>query len=486
MGGVDPEDDLTGIPKEGDIIATKFTVERVLGAGGMGVVVAARHIQLGQRVAVKFLRPAAAKNKEAIGRFLREARSVVSLQSAHVVRVSDVGTLETGLPYMVMEHLTGDDLSTVLHARGPLPVGEAVDYVLQACEAIAEAHSLGIVHRDLKPPNLFLTKKPDGSALVKVLDFGISKAVDGAAMMDQSLTATSSIMGSPIYMSPEQLRSSKNVDSRTDIWALGVILFELVAGAPPFEDETMTGLCAKIVADRPPLLRERRRDAPLEFEGVVARCLDKDVTRRFQTVGELAMALKPFAASMDGRMSADRAARIGTPFRPPQASVPIVPPASTRDVNVHSATSLAEMPGHRPAGLAESVSTWQTAGVPNRRTRAVAIIGVVCGLGAIAAAVAFVVMRGDSPSPAASSPASTAPAPPSSTVASAVPSAPASTSSAAALAPLFPSPSASASATASAKTAGRALPLNVRPPAGSAPAKPPAPPSTAGLLDDRK
>ena len=232
---------LDGIPLPGEMVGGKFIVERVLGIGGMGVVVAARHMQLGQSVAIKFLRRSAATSPESVNRFLREARASVGLQSAHVVRVMDVGTLDDGLPFMVMEHLNGTDLGQSLEMRGVLPVAEAVDCLVQAMDAVAEAHSLGIVHRDLKPSNLFLTARTDGSPLVKVLDFGISKGVDtGGQRVD--LTSTSMVLGSPLYMSPEQVRSTKSVDTRTDVWALGVILYELVAGVPPFEAETVTGL----------------------------------------------------------------------------------------------------------------------------------------------------------------------------------------------------------------------------------------------------
>jgi serine/threonine-protein kinase len=187
----------------GEVLAGKYMVDQVLGQGGMGVVVAGRHVQLGNRVAIKFLLPGAAQHPEATARFLREARAAVQIQSEHVARVSDVGTLDNGAPYMVMEFLNGSDLGQVLAARGaPFAIEEGVSYLLQACEAIAEAHALGIVHRDLKPANLFLTQRADGSALVKVLDFGISKVMAGHDA-DASITATATVMGSPAYMSPE-------------------------------------------------------------------------------------------------------------------------------------------------------------------------------------------------------------------------------------------------------------------------------------------
>jgi serine/threonine protein kinase len=227
----------------GQLLAGKFRIERILGRGGMGVVVLATHIHLDEQVAIKFLLPEALKIPEAVRRFEREARAAVKIKSEHVARVTDVGVLETGSPYMVMEYLSGVDLSQYLLNKQTLPIDEAIDYVLQAIEAIAEAHSLGIVHRDLKPANLFRIIRPDGTPSIKVLDFGISK-VGGA---DASMTQTSSMMGSPYYMSPEQMTSSKSVDARTDIWALGVILYELLSGHVPYEGDTVPEIVAQVL-----------------------------------------------------------------------------------------------------------------------------------------------------------------------------------------------------------------------------------------------
>jgi len=222
----------------GQVLAEKYRVERVLGAGGMGVVVAAHHLQLELEVAIKFLRGEALMDGEAVARFQREARAAVKLKSEHVARVLDVGTLASGSPFLVMELLDGLDLGTLIESGEKIATGDAVDYVLQASEAVAEAHSLGIVHRDLKPRNLFLTTRVDGRPLVKVLDFGISKLLEGAAEgANFTLTSTTDIVGSPSYMSPEQLRSARTVDERTDIWSLGVVLFELLTAKLPFDGE---------------------------------------------------------------------------------------------------------------------------------------------------------------------------------------------------------------------------------------------------------
>ena len=244
--------------RPGDILAGKYRVERVLGIGGMGAVVAAHHLQLGERVALKFLLPEALTSAEAVGRFVREARAAVRIKSDYVARVIDVGRLENSAPYMVMEYLEGTDLAGWLRRWGPLPAEQAVEFVLQACVAIADAHGLGIVHRDLKPANLFCTRRSDGQLVVKVLDFGISKLTDGAPSEPGAMAATrtSAVMGSPLYMSPEQFRSAKTVDARTDIWSLGVILFELLGGVVPFQGEGFGELAVKIATQDAPSLGE--------------------------------------------------------------------------------------------------------------------------------------------------------------------------------------------------------------------------------------
>jgi hypothetical protein len=273
----------------GTILLGKYRVEHVLGTGGMAVVIAATHVHLLDRVAIKVLLPELAAAPEVAMRFLREAQAAVRLKGEHVARVIDVGALASGLPYIVMEHLDGHDLAAEIARRGPLPAGEAVDHVLQVCEAMAEAHGLGIVHRDLKPANCFLTRRPGGSPLVKVLDFGISKAPVEA---DHQLTRTHAVMGTPAYMSPEQLRASRDVDARSDIWSLGVVLHECLTGRRPFDGDTLSAVCLKVAVDPlPPLPAYVAR----ELAAVVERCLAKEPAARFATVGELAAALAPFA-----------------------------------------------------------------------------------------------------------------------------------------------------------------------------------------------
>jgi serine/threonine-protein kinase len=279
-------------PAPGDIVDDKYLLLQTLGEGGMGLVFEAEHLRLRQIVAIKFLRPDVLGLPEAIARFDREARASVCMQGRHVVQVLDVDTDAEGRPYIVMERLRGRDLEAELHSRGRLPIQEAVDLVLQACAATAEAHEAGIVHRDLKPSNLFLAESEDGRRIVKVLDFGISKMTREA---EPSVTSAATTVGTPLYMSPEQVRSSKDVDSRTDIWALGVILYELVAGAPPFRGTT-TAAIAAIVADATPSLVCARRDTPPGLERVVATALAKDPEDRFPTVEAFAAALSAFAS----------------------------------------------------------------------------------------------------------------------------------------------------------------------------------------------
>jgi eukaryotic-like serine/threonine-protein kinase len=319
------------LPSPGDVIAAKYEVERVLGEGGMGIVVAARHAQLGQRVAIKFMRQDASLDPSGVGRFLREARAAAALSSEHVTKVVDVGTLESGAPYIVMEYLAGTDLGAVLHGSGPFAIADAVDAVLQACVALAEAHSVGIVHRDLKPANLFVTRRIDGTPLIKVLDFGISKWTElNAELQGQDLTASGSVIGSPGYMSPEQVRNAKAADSRSDVWSLGVIIYELVTGSNPFVGDTLGETFARIVSESPPSLRSARPDVPAGLADVIAQCLERPVAKRVQSVDELAVKLAPFGGEDSGAM-VQRIGRItrGSSFPTGATAEALMTPAAT-------------------------------------------------------------------------------------------------------------------------------------------------------------
>jgi serine/threonine-protein kinase len=322
----------------GDLLAGKYRVERVLGKGGMGMVVAAMHLALEKRVALKFLLPEVAQNQELVARFAREAKAASRIESEHCARVLDTGQLESGAPFMVMEYLEGSDLAQLVKQQGALAPQDAIEYVLQACEALAEAHVAGIVHRDLKPANLFLIRRADGSPCIKVLDFGISK-IALASDQGQGMTQTSALMGSPNYMAPEQLKSARNVDARADIWSLGIILQELLTGEVAFKADTVPELYISILQSPPIPLRSRRPDAPAAMEAIITRCLEKDPGRRFASVGELAQALGEFAPPR-ARLSIDRITRIvGTPARgggaaptvtgPPGSGTAPMPPQPT-------------------------------------------------------------------------------------------------------------------------------------------------------------
>jgi len=273
----------------GKIVGGKYRIVRELGRGGMGVVFEAVHEKLGHRVAIKQLTADIRVRPDLLARFDREARAAAKLQSRHVASVIDADTAEDGSPFLVMEYLTGNDLRDELSRRTHLPIGEAVDHVVAACKGMAAAHAAGIVHRDLKPANLFLAEV-DGERVLKVLDFGISKLTED----EVSVTHTQAMLGTPHYMSPEHVRSTKNVDSRTDIWSLGVILYELISGETPFEGETASALIAAITADEAVPIEQRTADIEPALAEAIAHALSKNAAGRYQTVQALAEAIAPF------------------------------------------------------------------------------------------------------------------------------------------------------------------------------------------------
>jgi len=291
------DDALAGIARPGEVLLGKYRIERIIGYGGMGVVVEAWHIDLEEQVAIKFLLPSLGANSEAIARFKREGRLLFKLKSDHVCRVLDVGELPGGVPFMTMEFLAGRDLGTMLESREPFPVDVAVDYGLQTCQALAEAHVRGIVHRDLKPENLFASARPDGSTCIKLLDFGLSKLTtepdDGKR--ERNLTSDAQAMGTPNYMSPEQWMSVRDVGPASDQWAVGAILFELLTGQAPFDAPQIGQICQKVLNAPPPPLLDLRPDAPPGLATVVQKCLEKNPAQRYANVGALAVALSPFA-----------------------------------------------------------------------------------------------------------------------------------------------------------------------------------------------
>lgn len=406
--------------KEGDVLAGKYQVERILGSGGMGIVVAAWHQELEQRVAVKFLLPEIAERSDASERFRREARAAVKIRSEHVARVLDVGTLDGVAPYMVMEYLDGHDLSEELRSRRMLPVSESVDFILQASEAVAEAHASGIVHRDLKPANLFVTRRSDGSRVVKVLDFGISKSVVGGSVNDLSLTRTSSLIGSPLYMSPEQMKSARDVDARTDTWALGAILFEMLAGRPPYVAETIPQLCAALLNESPPPLSQFRSDVPPALEAVILRCLAKDRTQRWASIAEFAQNLAAFGPA-SARIHADRARRVlgsteismTDPVHPagPSGTVLTYPEMPSGTNQVSGVEPVVPIPPRTGATLA----SWGKTGDGDeaeqaRKRRLMAVFAGAFGVAGVVVLIAF--LRGREPEPPAPAPVPTAAAAP--------------------------------------------------------------------------
>ncbi|HRH00094.1 MAG TPA: serine/threonine-protein kinase, partial [Polyangiaceae bacterium] len=327
----------------GTVIDGRYRLERLLGRGGMGAVYAARHLTLGELYALKFVSPGPGDRDEAHARFRREAKSAALLTSDHVAKVIDVGVHGDDDLYIVMEHLDGTDLEILARRRGRVSVEEASTYVLQACEALAEAHAKNIVHRDIKPANLFLTTS-HGEPLLKVLDFGVSKTL-GADM-----TQTAAILGSPKYMSPEQMDDPRSVDGRTDVWSLGVVLYRLVSGRLPFEGDTLGRVCMAVMRDPTPSLSAAGLPLPAGFVAVVERCLEKDRDRRFATVAALADALAPYAAAPGRFAQSLDDGEVTRPVEPVSAAAsvpPGAPPATDFATSQHRVRTAAEL--HEPS-----------------------------------------------------------------------------------------------------------------------------------------
>lgn len=374
----------------GDIIADKYRVERLIGQGGMGVVVLAVHVHLDEQVAIKLMRPdGATGRRDAAERFMREARAAVKIKSQHVAKVLDVGVLPDERSYMVMEYLEGRDLAEELDRNGPMPEALAVDYVLQACDALAEAHKRGIVHRDLKPSNLFLCKnhKPP---IIKLLDFGVSKFKSNSLLANNaspSLTAEAELLGTPYYMSPEQIRSAKDVDEQTDVWALGVILYELISGRVPFEGTTATGVLAAICGDKPKPLHEVCSHVSADVSEIVGACLQKNLAERMPNVRELVRALAAVApdkaSTIDERLA-------GINIHSNTAN-------GTRETLVSSPEPIS-IRGNRPLTKDEMLGATVGGVTQNQqpqRNRSM-LFALLVGVAAIAASIVFILLSRDS------------------------------------------------------------------------------------------
>ena len=386
----------------GEVLLGKYRVEEVIGIGGMGRVVRASHLYLQQRVAIKILLSQMVENPSTVARFIREAQATSQLRSEHIARVMDVGTLPDGTPFMVMEFLEGYDLNQILRHHGPQLPPAVVDLMLQAAEGIAEAHALGIVHRDIKPSNFFITRRPDGSNLLKILDFGISKS---PAELSE-LTGTQTVVGTPTYMAPEQMRTARSTDPRSDIWSMGVVMYQMLEGRPPFEAESYAELVLKVGTDPPAAMHV---PMPGGLGEIVLRCLEKDPRQRLQNVGELARMLVPYASDpVAAQQSAERTTRIlvaprgsqpGFPLAGNGGGVALTPPALVPRSWNHSSVS----------GSAGQVGTQVVRGGRGR------VIASVAGLCVVAGTVGFLLAGsrrgGGAAAPSAPAAAPSAPAP---------------------------------------------------------------------------
>jgi eukaryotic-like serine/threonine-protein kinase len=310
MGGADTEvHPANGQEPEGAMarigtIVDKYTIVRILGRGGMGTVYEARHSRLARRVAIKFLLPDFAANREVLRRFENEAKAAGGLEHPNLAAVTDFGRADDGSPYLVMEFLEGEDCAKLLSRQGSLAASRAANIVVQACRGLAVAHKAAIVHRDLKPENLFVTDAGDGSDLIKVLDFGIAKLKVADAGV---VTGTGATFGTAYYMSPEQARGAGEVDPRTDVWSMGVVLYEMLSGRKPFLGEQFLEVIHQILSFDPPPLATLRPDLPPKLVAAIDWAMKKDLRERLPSVISLAEALAPFAGAR-GAAESPRAA----------------------------------------------------------------------------------------------------------------------------------------------------------------------------------
>jgi serine/threonine protein kinase len=334
--------------REGVLVSGKYRIEKLIARGGMGLVYRASQPMIARRVALKVVRPELLSHPDAAEKLINEACVLGQFQNDHVCRILDAGRLEDGAPYLVLEYLDGTDLRVLLNRENRIEPRRAVDWMMDLLEALAEAHALGIVHRDVKPENLVLAQTPSGES-VKLLDFGIcfARHVPGA---DERRLSEGNSVGSPHYMAPEQISSPDSSDHRIDIWSVGVVLFELLSGEPPFEGDNAMSICAQVLAREPVALTQLVPSLPAGLAQVVARCLSKEPDQRHADVLELAEALAPYAT--DGASEALPRIRRTLSYAPPapmDAAKPMTPsgagPASQRARAAIGEVSAAVMAG---------------------------------------------------------------------------------------------------------------------------------------------
>ena len=377
----------------GQTLAGNYLVEAVLGDGGMGTVVAARHLEQGECVAIKILRADLADNEYVVSRFLREGRISTRLGSQHVVKVRDVGRLDDGVPFMVMERLEGEDLEQRLKRDHHLPIETAVDFALHACDALAAAHAAGIVHRDIKPGNLFITEQ-SGQPLLKVFDFGISKVEHDE---EGHRTSAQEIFGSPFYMSPEQLLSSTDVDTRADIWSLGVVLYEMLTGKLPFQADVLAKLHLAVLQGDPIDIRTHGIDIPDRLAEVVHSCLAREREDRWQSMRALAEHLEHYA-SPNGLAALEALRTKHEPNLTPAAGVP-APRPSLRSLGTTSERQIAVQ---RDLRSNKTLTPWEKSEEPKRR--AGALVGVIACVVLVLGAIALHPWRAEPPAAASEPP----------------------------------------------------------------------------------
>ena len=388
--------------REGETVAEKYLIGKLIDVGGMGAVFEARDTRLDRRVAIKVLLPRLVSSATAAERFKREARAATRITSEHVVKVLEIGDLQDRTPFLVMEYLEGQDLRAVLREHGPLPPRQAVDYVLQALQAVAEGHMAAVIHRDLKPSNLFLTERADGTPLIKVLDFGIAKTLQLDSLGDFALTSSDDIqLGSPTYMPPEQFQNPRDVDARADIWALGVTLYELISGRVPFQGHTYAELISHVLSGEPESI-ESVPSAPAMPDGlqaIISQCLAKNRDLRFENAVALAVALAPYGSD-DARLSLTRVSGLARPRSPN-------PVGSARETQMgYEATLPVPVDGEprerTPSRSSDARQAPSVVPPPPKRWRSAIVIAAVT-LGAVSATW-YVARPKAPPSPAAARP----------------------------------------------------------------------------------